>query len=223
MNGGWQAVDGFNKFTQHLDAVAGDKVSKDMQITKANVFLETFTATAAKHFKAWLSTLNVVCTIAGDALLASAFAKWLIDGTLPSESKTFKSTHDDYVFNVRSYIEFIAATVSIVEIGKMEWFGQYRRAIELMAQGESIWTEEAQDPSLLALLQFVQERILPLMSSTHWIEYLIKETSVAATTGRDESMRSAITMIRSVVNPDVSRLTQVKKDHLEDALGMFAW
>lgn len=207
-NGGWRQRDDYKAFIDHLST---EHVCVETQEKKVSLFLETYAETAMKHFSSWLTTPNVVCAIGGESVLASAFSNWILNGSLPSEETTLESsTHDGYIFNIRDYIDFIATYVTRTELIAFEWTTHHQRALELMATGASIWHEitDNTDTSLLALLQFVKYRILPLMSSTHWIEYLIKETSLAATSRRDEGMRSAIVMIRSIINPDVSLRSQ---------------
>lgn len=99
------------------------------------------------------------------------------------------------------------------EITDTQWFRNHQRGLEEISQCVSLWDKtDATSTALSTFRQYAQERFLPILSSTHWIKFLIKETSLVATTRRDEGMRSAIVMVRSVINPDVTlRSTGVRK------------
>ena len=58
-----------------------------------------------------------------------------------------------------------------------------------------------------ALRDFALERIVAFPHSSHYTEFLIRETSIVATTGRGEVMRSSIVVSRQAVNPEVAERT----------------
>lgn len=187
-----------------------DGVEATRQEEKIAVFfLDTFCATVKKHFKVWLSSPNIICAIGGEGPLASAFSNWLINGTMPNNEEEYRSIlHDGYTFNICNYVEFISTTdVTRTKLLALEWTNNHRIALEAMVRGVSLW-EDTTCVAICVLRQFVKTRILPFMSSTHWIEFLVEETSLAATTKRDDSMRSAIVMIRSMLHPYVARATK---------------
>lgn len=197
-NGGWKQRDSFKACVNQL---SDEEVDSERKEKKFSIFFETFTNNATKHFNAWVSTQNITCAIGGEPPLASAFAKWILDDTLPNENLEFTSTtHNNFTFHTRDYLLFIAKHNTRTDITGMKWV--HCVALEEMANGLSLW-DDTTSVAIALFCRFVKSQVLAFMSSTHWIEFLIKETSLAATTGRDEGMGSAIVMIRSVLNPDV--------------------
>jgi hypothetical protein len=74
-----------------------------------------------------------------------------------------------------------------------------------MATGESLW--ESQHEQMKPLKEFAKSRILPFTSSSHYTENMIRDTSLVATTGRGEAMRSALVLGRQTINPLVAKRT----------------
>ena len=63
-----------------------------------------------------------------------------------------------------------------------------------MPNGENLWSQETSDEDALAFRLFAKRRILPIVTSTHWAEALIREVSLASTSGRGEGMKSAVAL-----------------------------
>ena len=101
-------------------------------------------------------------------------------------------------------------------------YSEHKLAVRALAKGAHLWndngngaiTSEAK-ASVAAFRMYACTNILPLMMSTHKIEYLIRECALVSTiTERGEGMRSALMVLRSALMDAVRLL--VEKRLLEE-------
>jgi hypothetical protein len=223
--GSWKTDPKFAEFRQHRDDLprkmanfqateqeeqAGTSAAASTieQLDRlAQIFLAHFQQNFHKHFSTWKQDKDLVAfAFAGNARVATSLAKWVRSGgtDLPAEGDTTCSlVHGKTVLNLRELILFIACTPQQLALSFL--VKHHVDAVDRLAQGESLWGMETADPDVLALKQWCQAYQIPLMTSTHRVEGQIREASLVASTGRGESARSAVALIRSSFNRDVDR------------------
>jgi len=179
--------------------------SVDMEERKADLFLTEFCLSAEKHFERWVKKSLITCAFGGEDLCAQALAMWVLENKRPKPSQEWRSEVHDATIDLCAYVAYVADNTPRQDILVLPWVTKHQEGLRLMANGHSLWNSELAD--MVAFRRFVKSNILPLMSSTHRIEFLVRETSIVAISGRGEGMRSALVLARSAVNPEVTRHT----------------
>jgi hypothetical protein len=138
-------------------------------------------------------------------------AKLIIDNVLPEPggtstfySKTHKRNVDlsAFVRNVKSRMDAGQKTLGTTPIVALN-----QLAIQKIARnGLEVWTSE--DKNLKKLRDYCCFHVLPHAHATHRVEACIREASHVASTGRDEILRSAYGMQRSMIHSAITRETQ---------------
>jgi hypothetical protein len=169
-------------------------------VSSADNFFRLFRNTCTKHFDSWRQE-NPSCMFAGDKDCASALAKWTVSGVLPEKdevSHTSQATHGTSEINLLKYITFATEKTSQEELSATKLVEEHVDAVELLADGESLWNSKKE--SVRGLAFWCKVHIIPLMSCTQWVEAQVREASLVATMGRGPSQRSAMALLRSTVD-----------------------
>lgn len=186
---------------------AEEPFSVDLESRKVKYFFESFIVNLQKHMGKWLSEPLIICAVGGDYLSAKAFAKWLLDGSLPPQNVVFGEELHGMGIDLRGYVTEIDNR-NTRELEYLKTFvTEHHIALEKVANSADVWSEEQEDVDILWFRTYIQTHIVPLMLSTHYIERGVQETGIAASVlQRTEGKRSAIVLTRSVINEGASRL-----------------
>jgi hypothetical protein len=183
---------------------AGSRSFTNQEIKReVSLFLEDALLTARKHFTTiWTGPL-LHFAIAGEKGTSTPFCKWLCNGTTEGlgtvASEVYQSTID-----LDDMIKFFSGLKSREEVkaqGGVENF--WGSTIVAIAGGEDIWESE----STIELRRYIKAKILPLASSTHRVEAMVRECSHCASTDRGESTRSHYILQRSVLNSKINEMS----------------
>jgi hypothetical protein len=175
--------------------------------SSADNFFRLFRSTCIKHFDTWRAE-NPVFMFAGDQDCATALANWTVSGDLPAEdavSRTSQETHgsNSEAINLRKYIAFVTEKTTRDELSATQLVKEHGDAVQLLANGESLWKSEKESVCKLAF--WCKVNIIPLMSNTQEVEAQVREASLVATMGRDPNTRSAVALVRSTVDIAANR------------------
>ncbi len=161
------------------------------------------------HLGKWRTDSDlIVCAFAGEKETASALASKILGGATTTGS-VFLGTHNKQI-DLGKYVEW-----AFEEDGKLEEVNQHiftqehHGGLEMMAQGMDLWNE-TDNQCINKLQSFCRHRILPLMSSTHRVEGMIRNASLCATSGRSEGLRSAYAVVRSSLERPIGNKTEPK-------------
>jgi hypothetical protein len=162
--------------------------------SSADMFFNIFQSTFTTHFDTWREK-NAAFMFAGDQDCASALANWTVSGALPAEdavSRASQETHGSKCdpINLRKYITLATQKTTRNELSATRLVQEHVNAVNLLAEGESLWNSEKESVCILA--RWCKVNIIPLMSSTQRVEGQVREASLVATMGRNADMRSAI-------------------------------
>ena len=80
--------------------------------------------------------------------------------------------------------------------------------VERVSKGEDMWESE----HTKALRHFAETRILPLASSTHRVEAMVRECSHVASTDRGEQARSHYIFLRSVMSSKINDIARHEEE-----------
>jgi hypothetical protein len=169
---------------------------------EVNLFFEDALSTARKHFTTiWTGPL-IHFAIAGEKDTSVPFCKWLCDGTTQGLGTIASEVHQTTI-DLDNMIEFFSGLKTREAVkaqGEVETFGG---PIAAIAGGEDIWQSEL----TIELRRYVEAKILPLASSTHRVEAMVRECSHCASTDRGESTRSHYILQRSVLNSKINEIS----------------
>jgi hypothetical protein len=170
---------------------------------EVQLFLEDALSTARKHFTTiWTGPL-IHFAIAGEKDTSVPFCKWLCDGTTEGLGTIFLEVHQTTI-DLDDMIEFFSKLKTREEVkGQGEVREHFWGSIEAIAGGEDIWQSE----STVELRRYVEAKILPLASSTHRVEAMVRECSHCASTDQGESSRSHYILQQSVLNSKINEIS----------------
>ncbi|HSF70810.1 MAG TPA: hypothetical protein VLA25_00840, partial [Methylotenera sp.] len=108
-------------------------------------------------------------------------------------------------FSPKLYVDAISAAVDRnAYVRDHKWVHEHAQALRAIAAGKDVWSST--HDHVVKFRDYCKDYIIPLLSTTHLIEYAIRETGLAAQiTERSEGLRSAILVIRSTVADEASK------------------
>ena len=174
-------------------------------------WFEIAESTFKKHFTQWLSLPLLPLIIAGDPEIATLFAKLLFHPS-PQVQQNPKAL---FPLSLTSSGEMHLHDASVIEGVKSE-LKNYLTAIELIANGESIWNYETNNEELKNLRIFCKKHYLPLPSNSQHIEAGVKDSALVAQTGCEERSRNNKAIIRSHTVRNVIREAQKYQEHKKE-------
>jgi hypothetical protein len=168
-----------------------------------NCFLEVYRTNFWKHFARWCDPEKLgVFAFAGEPECASSLAKWVLHGVVPDKGSEFKSIVHGCKINVHQYVTFLGHETMDNEL-RSKWrqhhvTASFQPALEKMASANAnLWTSK--DSEVVLFREYTQTAILPVMNSTHRVEFGVREASLCAMKLRNEAGRSSYAFIRSSV------------------------
>ena len=189
-----------------------------IQYKKVDYFFKAFVDNAEKHFSRWVTAPLVLCAIGGSKKPVQALAGWLVKGTVPSSTDSWdpSSVHpeeflDGKVIPMSFYINYVSTLCKQESVLALEWLKTHKNALTKLADVENcqgLWDDTVtnHDSDMKQLRDWILTHVLPLMSSTHYIEACICESSIVATQGRGQGIQSVLVVLaRSTINKRASR------------------
>jgi hypothetical protein len=140
--------------------------------------------------------------IAGNKDTSIPFCKWLCNGTTEGLGTVVSEVHQSTI-DLDDMIKFFAGLKSREEVKAQGEVENVWGSIVAIAGGENIWESEL----TIELRRYVKAKILPLASSTHRVEAMVRERSHCASTDRGESTRSHYIFQRSVLNSKTNEMS----------------
>lgn len=93
-----------------------------------------------------------------------------------------------------------------------EKVSQFRKAIHDIARSDIYLFDETDNDAIKKLQSFTRSRILPLASSTHKTEAMVRECSLVSATNCGEGKRSNYVFLRSVNNTYINRIARETRE-----------
>jgi hypothetical protein len=173
-----------------------------------SAFFETYRTGFLKHFSRWCDPNQLgVFAFAGEPECASSLAKWVLHGVVPDEGSAFESSVHGCKIDLHRYVLFMAGRTTDTEEARQQLHSQWKShhvtlefnsALEKMAATTAeLWTSNNAD--VVSFREYAQSAILPVMNSTHRVEFGVREASLCAMQMRNEAGRSAYAFVRSCV------------------------
>lgn len=176
-----------------------------------DIFFEEAIIAAKKHFaKEWLGPL-LHFAVAGEKETSGPFCKWLVEGSTSGFGKVKSTVHDveiDLDDMIKFFSEQNTTRASIQEM--LTGIGCWGSVVAI-ANGGDLWDETCDDTA--PLRKYAKERILPLASSTHRVEAMVRECSHVASTNRGEDARSNYIFLRSIMNSVINDIAAMGKEN----------
>jgi hypothetical protein len=186
--------------------VKSESFTYDAIKREVDVFFKTAIAAAEKHFAPeWMGPL-LHFAAAGEKDTAVPFCKWLVDGKTEGHGTISSKIHQTDID-----LDDMIKTFSEQSHGHGHTRENIREMIEshikcwdsvvAISNGEDPWGAAT---ATAALRVYAKERILPLASSTHRVEAMVRECSHVAATDRGEDARSHYIFLRSALNSAIN-------------------
>jgi hypothetical protein len=169
---------------------------------QVNHFFEVAQDVATKHFeKEWTGPL-LHFAVAGEKDTSVPFCNWLVNNeTMGLE--TIDSECHDTTIDLSKMLTYFATKMSVEQVKEQGALSTLWGSVEKVAAGANIWeSEETAD-----LREYSESKILPLASSTHRVEAMVRECSHCAATNRGEASRSHYIFQRSVLNTKMNDIS----------------
>ena len=141
--------------------------------------------------------------------MSSAFSMWLLNMHVLNES-TCSDLHR-CTMKLSSCMLFMTKDFSIDAIKSQYFFTSFHSAIDKLSIGESLFLSD--DDNVRALDKNSKESWLPLLSSTQLVESKAKDVNLRGSTGRDESNVSKISMMCSLIIPEITTTIKENEEH----------
>ena len=124
----------------------------------------------------------------------------------------------EVTINLRQCVSFMSSDFS--DVARKLWKDHsvtrdHTEALQLMGssgESHSLWTSKAVVVDTLRI--HVRHFFLPMMSSTHIVEFGVRKASLCADSRRSESIRSAYALIRSIIAKSANRSVVSATKHL---------
>jgi hypothetical protein len=168
---------------------------------QCNYFFEIAKGTASKHFeKEWTGEL-LHFAVAGEKDTSIPFCKWLIDNQTEGLGTTCSEFHETTI-DLSKMITYLSKMRTAEEVRNQGELPKFLGSVAKIAAGHDVWeSAETED-----LRDYAKEKVLPLASSTHRVEAMVRECSHSAATNRGETQRSHYIFQRSVLSSAINEL-----------------
>jgi hypothetical protein len=132
-------------------------------------FLEAFESASFKWLDCWATFPGVICALASESILATALAKWMLDGDIHAAVQTCNSEIHDSKISLSGCVEFITERIDRDKLLQLQWVVDCKPGLRLLADRCPLWENDQQ--AMVQLCEFAQHRVLPVLSSTHKTEF----------------------------------------------------
>jgi hypothetical protein len=186
---------------------ASDSFTYEDVKREVRLFFEDALFTARKHFTTiWTGPL-LHFAIAGEKDTSTPFCKWLCNGTMEGLGTIVSEVHETAI-DLDDMIKFFSGLKTREEVKAQGDVERFWGSTVAIAGGEDMWESE----STIELKGYVEAKILPLASSTHRVEAMVRECSHCASTDRGESTRSHYILQRSVLNSKINEISAKERE-----------
>jgi hypothetical protein len=167
-----------------------------------NYFFEVAQDVATKHFeKEWTRPL-LHFAVAGEKDTSVPFCNWLVNNETMGLGTIDSECHNTTI-DLSKMLTYFAKKMSVEEVKEQGALAALWGSVEKVAAGANIWESE----ETANLQEFAQGKILPLASSTHRVEAMVRECSHCAATNRGEASRSHRIFQRLVLNTTINDIS----------------
>jgi hypothetical protein len=149
--------------------------------------------------------------VAGEKDTSVPFCNWLVNNETMGLEKIHSDCHDTTI-DLSKMLTYFAKKMSVEEVKEQGALATLWGSVEKVAAGTNIWeSKETAD-----LREFAEGKILPLASSTHRVEAMVRECLHCAATNRGEASRSHYIFQRLVLNTTINNISA--QDRIEQVL-----
>jgi hypothetical protein len=191
-----------------------DWTYKDIK-TQCNYFFEIAKGTAMKHFeREWTGEL-LHFAVVGEKDTSIPFCKWLVNNQTEGLGTVSSEFHETKI-DLSRMMTYFSKMKTDEEVRKQGELPRMLISVENVAAGHDVWeSAETKD-----LRDYAKEKVLPLASSTHRVEAMVRECSHCAATNRGETQRSHYIFQRSVLSSAINEMAaNDRKDRVLRANG----
>ena len=212
---GREVVEGGQEITQEDEMndngtfrAASDSYTYEDIKKEVKLFFDEAIAAAKKHFtKEWTGAM-MHFAVAGEKDTSVPFCKWLVNGTTNGYGSIDSEIHDtkidlDAMIGFFSNLRNREAAVRGQRELETHW-----ESFMAIAEGEDIWSLNR----IIGQQEYLVSHILPLASSGHRAEGMVRECSLVSDTARGEANRSHLILQRSVLASKINDIAAKSRE-----------